>query len=135
MKTKENIYDKIPAKPTKYKGRLYRSRLEARVAAFFELSEWKFEYEPCDLKGWSPDFFVTFNSGRSAFVEVKPLKDSFDLVKIFNATSLENYGVVLIAEESMVVLFKSGFNSFNLSQYEYWIEAANKVMFLKPTLK
>ena len=32
--------------PTLYNGRRYRSRLEARWAAFFDLVRWPFEYEP-----------------------------------------------------------------------------------------
>jgi len=44
--------------PTEYNGRLFRSRLEARWARFFDLLEWDFEYEPFDLNGWSPDFLL-----------------------------------------------------------------------------
>ncbi|TAH21002.1 MAG: hypothetical protein EAZ08_04655 [Cytophagales bacterium] len=56
--------------PTHYKGRLYRSRLEARWAAFFDLAEWKTEYEPLDLNGWTPDFLIEESSPM--LVEVKP---------------------------------------------------------------
>ena len=59
----------IPAIPTRYRGRLYRSRLEARWAAFFDLLGWKFEYEPIDLGSWSPDFLL---SDWNCLVEVKP---------------------------------------------------------------
>lgn len=69
----------VKAHPTKYNGVQYRSRLEARWAAFFDLIGWKHEYEPIDLPGWSPDFRVVFPCGHSEcprthslFVEVKP---------------------------------------------------------------
>jgi hypothetical protein len=60
----------IAAIPTEYKGRVYRSRLEARWAAFFDRLELEFEYEPFDLGKWSPDFLLR---DISTLVEVKPL--------------------------------------------------------------
>ena len=69
----------IKAHPTKYKHTLFRSRLEARWAAFFDAIGWQWEYEPIDLPGWSPDFRVSFPCGHSEcsdfhtlLVEVKP---------------------------------------------------------------
>jgi len=59
--------------PTVYAGTRYRSRLEARWAAFFDLAGWHFEYEPCDFKGWIPDF-VLFGK-KPVYVEVKPVYD------------------------------------------------------------
>lgn len=44
--------------PTKYAGVQFRSRLEARWAAFFDLVGWRWEYEPIDLAGYIPDFVV-----------------------------------------------------------------------------
>jgi hypothetical protein len=64
----------IKAIPTKYNGRQYRSRLEARWAAFFDLLGWRFEYEPCDLGTWSPDFALWGIHPQSpVLVEVKPI--------------------------------------------------------------
>ncbi len=60
----------IKPMPTRYKNRLYRSRLEARWAAFFDLAEWKTEYEPLDLDGWVPDFLI--EESLPILVEVKP---------------------------------------------------------------
>lgn len=67
------------AHPTTYAGVRFRSRLEARWAAFFDVVGWKWEYEPIDLPGWSPDFRVEFKCGHSKcsgshvlLVEVKP---------------------------------------------------------------
>lgn len=58
--------------PTKYKGIQFRSRLEAKWAAFFDLMHWKWQYEPCDFNGWIPDF-VLFGREHSIYVEVKPV--------------------------------------------------------------
>lgn len=60
--------------PTKYAGVQFRSRLEARWAAFFDLIGWPWEYEPIDLAGYIPDFVLGFE--RPMIVEVKPLTDS-----------------------------------------------------------
>jgi hypothetical protein len=69
----------IAAHPTWYRGVEFRSRLEARWAAFFDLAGWKWEYEPFDLPGWNPDFRVIFpcyhsqcGESHSLLVEVKP---------------------------------------------------------------
>lgn len=74
------------AHETLYSGTLFRSRLEARWAAFFDLAGWKWRYEPVDLAGWTPDFWVHFSCGHSEdpaghelYVEVKP----FDHVQRF----------------------------------------------------
>jgi len=61
----------LHAIPTLYRDRWYRSRLEARWAAFFDLLGWKFEYEPCDFAGWIPDFVLC--EATPTYVEVKPL--------------------------------------------------------------
>lgn len=77
----------MQAIPTKYAGVQFRSRLEARWAAFFDLLGWKWEYEPIDLDGYIPDFIVRTDVHRfddSMFVEVKPfvsLSDSLADVK------------------------------------------------------
>lgn len=44
--------------PTAYGGVNFRSRLEARWAAMFDLLGWRWEYEPLDLDGYIPDFLV-----------------------------------------------------------------------------
>jgi hypothetical protein len=69
----------IVAHPTWYAGVLFRSRLEARYAALFDLVGWKWQYEPFDLEDWTPDFRVEFPcdhgdcEGKHALlVEVKP---------------------------------------------------------------
>lgn len=59
----------MKAIPTKYAGVQFRSRLEARWAAMFDLLGWRWEYEPIDLDGYIPDFIVR----GSLLVEVKPI--------------------------------------------------------------
>jgi len=44
--------------PTTYKGVNFRSRLEARWAAFFDRARWTWAYEPLEFAGWIPDFAV-----------------------------------------------------------------------------
>jgi hypothetical protein len=63
----------IAAIPTLYKGVKYRSRLEARWAAFFDLLGFEFEYEPFDLGPWSPDFLLKGGESANVLVEVKPI--------------------------------------------------------------
>jgi hypothetical protein len=67
---------KFAAIPTVYKGVQFRSRLEARWAAFFDLRRMAWEYEPFDLKGYIPDFLV-----EGEFLqEVKPARDHLLLI-------------------------------------------------------
>lgn len=56
--------------PTTYDGVNYRSRLEARRAAFFRQIGWRFTYEPFDTDGYIPDFLIHGDS--PLLVEVKP---------------------------------------------------------------
>lgn len=72
---------RIAAHPTTYNGVRFRSRLEARWAAFFDLVKWEWEYEPIDLQGWVPDFWIQLPcdhsecpSGRELYAEVKPFR-------------------------------------------------------------
>ena len=76
--------------PTVYKGRQYRSRLEARWAAFFDLLGWNAEYEPFDLGSWSPDFLLSAG-GVEILVEIKPIT-SFDhaVAQKMNAACMKN---------------------------------------------
>ncbi len=55
--------------PTLYRGVQFRSRLEAKWAAFFDAMGWPWQYEPFDLAGWIPDFLI----GRHIVAEIKPV--------------------------------------------------------------
>jgi hypothetical protein len=82
---------------TVYRGVTFRSRLEAKWAAFFDLCQWKWEYEPIDLNGYIPDFILTFPNAP-ILVEVKPalyLKDLCQFTEKIDASGWD--------KESMVV--------------------------------
>jgi hypothetical protein len=54
---------------TTYRQFEFRSRLEAKWAAFFDLCKWTWSYEPVDCNGWIPDFAI---GNRPTVVECKP---------------------------------------------------------------
>lgn len=58
--------------PTLWNGVQFRSRLEAKWASFFARIGWGWDYEPIDLGGYIPDFFVGIDGRRDLLVEVKP---------------------------------------------------------------
>ena len=70
--------------PTTAFGIEFRSRLEAKYATFFELLEFKWQYEPVDLNGWIPDFILYGEGGREVFVEIKPETDREKLQETFS---------------------------------------------------
>lgn len=101
-----------PGIPTVYAGRQFRSILEARWAAFFDLCDWRWEYEPYELNGWIPDFVIlpTRRGPKDGhfvvdvapvLVEVKPFTtlEEFDVQKIDKATvttHAESFEVLLL---------------------------------------
>jgi len=68
---------KIAAIPTKYADVQFRSRLEAKYAAFFTSLGWNWAYEPFDLDGWIPDFII-HGKDENMLVEVKPFTSDLD---------------------------------------------------------
>lgn len=68
----------IAAIPTTYKGIEFRSRLEAKWAVMFDQLGWTWEYEPIDLHGYIPDFYIDFGR-RRYFVEIKPAMTTAEL--------------------------------------------------------
>ncbi|MRD49357.1 hypothetical protein GHT07_18940 [Caenimonas koreensis DSM 17982] len=48
-----------------YHGLEFRTALEARWAAFFDLAGWQWRYNPAAVDDWKPDFEVTFPCGHS----------------------------------------------------------------------
>lgn len=71
----------IPAIPTLYQNVRFRSRTEARIAAFFDDLQWPWAYEPFDLEGYIPDFILKFPH-EELLVEVKP-DTYFDSLKSY----------------------------------------------------
>lgn len=55
---------------TSYRGYEFRSRAEARWAAFFDIVRWPWAYEPFDEEGYIPDFVLRFTH-EPVLVEVK----------------------------------------------------------------
>lgn len=63
--------------PTEYRGIRFRSRTEARWAAFFDMLPWPWVYEPIDLSGYIPDYILRFEHA-DLLVEVKPATSAED---------------------------------------------------------
>jgi hypothetical protein len=74
---------------THYAGTRFRSRLEARWAALFDLCGWRWEYEPPEQSWWIPDFLLIGRYGVTK-VEVKPIEwwgaDAHDFFQQIEAT-------------------------------------------------
>lgn len=63
-----------------YKCLIFKSPLEARWAAFFDLAGWSWHTNPAPVGDWSPDFHVTFecmhsecSGSHSLLVSVLPI--------------------------------------------------------------
>lgn len=89
--------------PTVYKGIQFRSRTEARWAAFFDRVGWVWEYEPYDLSGWIPDFAIRLRSGER-LVEVKASGSFDELAKFAGTKQLAHApeGTLLLGSAPMV---------------------------------
>lgn len=71
--------------PYVYKGITFQTRLERQWAAFFDLAEWRWQYRPETVHGWTPEFRVEFGCGHSEcpsthtlLVEVKPYQTIYE---------------------------------------------------------
>lgn len=71
-----NVRGSIAAIPTAYAGNAFRSRLEAKWAAFFDLIGWQWTYEPFDTGDWIPDFLI--HGDKPFLVEIGPCITSAD---------------------------------------------------------
>ena len=58
--------------PTRYRDIHFRSRTEAKWAAFFDLCGIDWQYEPAECDRWFPDFIIGCGS-QTYLVEVKPI--------------------------------------------------------------
>ena len=73
----------IQAKPTAYNGYLFRSKLEAKWAVFFDALRIPYVYEPeafvCgDGSQYTPDFYLPNSylrckEGKGVYLEIKPM--------------------------------------------------------------
>lgn len=95
---------------TKYKGFIFRSRLEARWAVFLDALniKWFYEYEGYDLNGlwYLPDFWLpTFNGG--SFLEVKPCQfTKIELEKAERLTKLSGKSVIFAIDVPDFICYK-----------------------------
>jgi hypothetical protein len=89
---------------TTFNNRLFRSRLEARWAAFYDRLKWEWEYEPFDLEGWIPDFAL-YLGGQTYLVEVKPddLWTPDQIAKARRALTGSAYPYALQCAERLIV--------------------------------
>jgi hypothetical protein len=80
--------------PTLYRGVQYRSRLEAKWAAMFDLLGWEYQYEPFDLEGWIPDFLLT---RAKVLIEVKPVTTlPLDIQTEITLTTPKDYEALIL---------------------------------------
>lgn len=92
---------KIAAKPTKYGGVEFRSRLEARFAEMLDRNQidWAYEPETYLFGNYQPDFYLQ-NVGRSGlFVEIKP-RQFIDELSIFWAQIWRGDGAWICVDKS-----------------------------------
>lgn len=148
----------IPAIPTIYSGVRFRSRLEARWAAYFDLrGDTTWQYEPLEFPGWIPDFTINVETSRGTadfIVEVKPISDvrqftdSKDGSKTLKALvkdiqSNSSYwsrfnGLMILGESPASIWFwpaKQGFHRCALPDENLiscWKEAGNRTQWKAP---
>lgn len=122
--------------PTSYGGVNFRSRLEARWAAFFDLLGWSWEYEPIDLAGYIPDFVV----GDRTLVEVKPALTHDELLDCVSKIEQSGWhgSVILCGAVGQAVLGDVGNSRVffedgrELWSGKLWREAGNRVQWKRP---
>ena len=89
--------------PTLYAGIMFRSRHEARWAACFDGLGLRWDYEPCDLYGYIPDFELRF-SGKPLLVEVKGDLESIEIAKLkLDGSGWPGEAAIVVSAESNVV--------------------------------
>jgi hypothetical protein len=118
-------YAKFVARPTVFNGVQYRSRLEAKWAAFFTALGWEFQYEPFDLADWVPDFHV---SGRPGLlVEVKPVTefDQQTAERIFHAAGSDERELLLVGFAPRTAPWFSGLRVGWMTDKD-WLEDSNQ---------
>ena len=126
----------IQALPAVYKGIMFRSRLEARWAIFFDHCGMKWEYEPQGYKledgtCYLPDFLLHDLVGRVSgdlFVEVKGKLTYSDAQKIkaFTKPEKEKEGIPYITKPLLLVgnIFTYGDNkSYEARVFDMWMDA------------
>jgi hypothetical protein len=96
----------MKALETVYRGHVFRSRLEARWAVFFDQIRVRWEYEPEGFKlddgsNYLPDFFLHFDGG--IYAEIKPEGDDFAKAREF----AKHKKIVLLDGAPQLKIFKA----------------------------
>lgn len=102
----------MKAVQTEYKGYLFRSRLEARWAVFFDACGVRWEYEPEGFaldngQYYLPDFLLHDVKGRAKgnlYVEVKGVMTREDADKIYKFSGLAEYENELRVETPILIV-------------------------------
>lgn len=94
--------------PTEYAGVQFRSRLEAKWAAFFDLVGWSWTYEPFDAPGYIPDFLIA--GDRSFLIEVGPVSTLAE----YREKALKPDGVAVVLGRDLLVVGVSPVVPFDL---------------------
>ncbi len=126
---------------TKYKGRRFRSRLEARWAVFFDAMGFKWEYEPEGYAGggtaYLPDFLLTLPNGEQRYCEVKPEEYHFSddpKLRFYRelVNSLRTPFVMLTGQPQFMVFDQiapnqpeTSFQSVFFLDYDPWLRVAD----------
>lgn len=130
--------------PTMYAGVQFRSRLEARWAAFFDLIGWKWEYEPFDLPGYIPDFRVRKTDAVDPgwiLCEVKPVSpidqcefEGFEKLTSLHGKDTRACKILLLGNSNSDATYSEDSFGFIASEIfcgdredRYWKTAGNKV--------
>jgi len=109
----------VNAHDTVFRGQRFRSRLEARWAAFFDLIGWRWEYEPFDGDFYIPDFAIVGEA--PLLVEIKPHVRLSDLKQ--NVERVEK-AVAEVWEHDVLFLGASPFPADDVSGYPLWMPPA-----------
>lgn len=84
--------------PTKYRGVVFRSRLEARWAAYFDLLGLPWQYEPKAFRlpsgTYLPDFYLP--APYDFFVEVKPTRAAVEEARLVELSASEKRPVFCV---------------------------------------
>lgn len=111
----------MPSIPTTYNGIRFRSRLEARWAAYFDLrGDIKWDYEPLEMPGWIPDFSLHMTTlfDRPSLAEVKPI---FDIMQFVDSKDGDKVAKAFIKDSRSDQQGKQFYGFFILGNSpEYW---------------
>ena len=116
----------MKAIPTFYKGREYRSRLEARWQVFFDELGMKAFYEPYKVSAndldYTPDFVVLpgrgFGGKKTVHIEIKPIAPNEQYLDYLRKVHDRNDAMVLVCVGAPTLDQPNGFQIHG-SEYEH----------------